>query len=186
MEKRVPTKKQQLKVLNDRIDVLQTELRKQNKAAGIDDYVIVKRTKNQSRFERIRMRGESDRAFGHYFMVLEITARKDSVFIPLSIASGKKPAGFMYQIEGTGEGAIKNAKVTVRGEGVTQVTLGTIVFAKIPPGLTADFTIQAAVRGKTGKIYKLIIHRINYKLHVTDARYRDYIKEIHSDSLKFS
>lgn len=186
MEKPTPTKKQQLKELNSRIDTLRVELLRQNKAAGIDEYIDVKRAMNQSRFERVRIKGESDRAIGHYFIQIEITAKKANVFIPLSIASGKKPTGFIYQIEGTAEGVIKTAKVTVRGEGVTQITLGTIIFAKIPAGHVATFTVRSEIRGKTGKVYKLLIHQINYKLNATDARYRGYTKEIQSEALKFS
>ena len=92
----------------------------------------------------------------------------------------------MYQIEGTGEGIITTADVTVRGEGISQVTLGTLLYAKIPVGNTATFRIQTTIRGKIGKSYKIIINRINYKLTLQDPRYQQYIKEIVSDSVKFS
>jgi len=187
MAKTIKTNAQMLKTLNAQLKVLQAELLIANKAAGVDDYLTVKRTKNESRFERVRKKDEPDKAVGHYLLKLEITAKDQTVFIPLSIASGKKQTGFIYQIEGTGESSIVTAKVKSRGEeGVTQVTLGTIVYAKIPPQKTAEFTIQVEIRGRVGKVYKFLIHRINYKLAVTDARYNHYLKEIPSDTLKFS
>lgn len=176
----------QLKELNAQLKVLQAELLVVNKAAGINDYLTVKRTLNQSRFEKIKKKGEPDKAVGHYLLMLEVTAKTDTVFIPLSIASGKKQTGFIYQIEGTGDSSIATAKVKCRGEGITQVTLGTIVYAKIPPLKTAEFNIQISIRGKMGKVYKFLIHRINYKMAATDTRYRQYSKEIPSDTLKFS
>jgi len=177
---------QVLRTLNAQLKVLQAELAVANKAAGVDDYLSVKRTKNDSRFERVRKKDEPDKAVGHYLLKLDITAKAQAVFIPLSIASGKKQTGFIYQIEGTGESSIVTAQVKSRGEEVTQVTLGTIVYAKIPPQKTAEFTIQVEIRGRVGKVYKFLIHRINYKLAVTDARYNQYLKEIPSDTLKFS
>jgi hypothetical protein len=177
---------QEIKKLTQQVNVLQAELTKTLAITGVDEYVTVKRGKNQARFERKKTKDEPDVGVGHYFMALDMTAKKQVVFVPLSIASGKKPAGFSYQIEGTGESAIARADVFVRGDEVTQVTIGTIVYAKIPVGSTATFRLQATMRGKIGKTYRLIIYRINYKLAVTDARYRQYQKEIHSDSLKFS
>ena len=177
---------QELRTLNAQLKVLQAELAVANKAAGVDDYLSVKRTKNDSRFERVRKKDEPDKAVGHYYVKLDITAKAQTVYIPLSIASGKKQTGFIYQIEGTGDSSIVTAQVKSRGEEVTQVTLGTIVYAKIPPQKTAEFTIQVEIRGRVGKVYKFIIHRINYKLAVTDARYNQYLQGIPSDTLKFS
>lgn len=186
MAKTTKANAQVLKTLNAQLKVLQAELAVANKAAGVDDYLEVKRTKSDSRFERVRKKDEPDKAVGHYLLKLDITAKAQTVYIPLSIASGKKQTGFIYQIEGTGESSIVTAQVKSRGEGITQVTLGTIVYAKIPPQKTAEFTIQVEIRGRVGKVYKFLIHRINYKLAVTDARYNQYLKEIPSDTLKFS
>ena len=178
--------KKLLKDLNGQLKKLQDQLIVAKQVEGKDDYIAVKTLKDQARFERVTVEGEKDKAIGRFFMIIEITAKKENVFIPLSIASGKKTTGFMYQIEGTGEGSIMNADVTVRGDGVTQITIGTILYAKVPPGTKALFRIQTSIRGKLGKTYKIVINRINYKLAVTDARYKQYIKEIPSDSVKFS
>jgi hypothetical protein len=179
-----PTK--QINNLTKEVSKLQAELAMVLKANGVDEYIAVKLHKNQARFERTKRKGEPDTAAGHYLMTLDITAKKQTVYVPLSIASGKKPTGFSYQIEGTGEGMIARADVECRGEGVTQVTLGTIVYAKIPTGKVGTFRIMVTIRGKLGKLYKLFIYRINYKLLVTDVRYQQYLKEIHSKSIKFS
>ena len=178
--------KQLLKELATQLKHLQEELIVANKAEGIDEYISVKLGKDQARFERIKVEGEKDKAFGKFFIIIEVTAKKSDIFLPLSIASGKKPTGFMYQIEGTGEGIITTADVTVRGEGISQVTLGTLLYAKIPVGKTATFRIQTTIRGKLGKTYKIILNRINYKLTLADARYQQYLKPIMSDSVKLS
>jgi hypothetical protein len=186
MKKLSSAEKLVAKELNAQLAKLQAELLLVQKTAGLDEYIVVKRQDNQSRFERIRIKDQADKAVGHYLMMIEVTAKQKTVVMPLSIASGKKPTGFVYQIEGTGEGSLSTAQVSCHGEGITQITLGTIVYVKIPPLKTATFRIQIEIRGKLGKVYKLVIHRINYKLRVTDARYKQYVKEISSKSLKFS
>jgi hypothetical protein len=186
MKKPTKATQQEIGKLTKEVTTLQAELAAVLKASGVDDYIAVKRGKNQGRFERIKIVNAPDKAIGHYFMTIDITAKKQTVVIPLSIASGKKPAGFSYHIEGTGEGTIARADVTVRGEGVTQVTVGTIVYAKIPTGKTGTFRVQAEIRGKIGKEYRLIIARINYKLAVTDPRYQQYLKELVSETVRFS
>lgn len=180
----VPTA--QLGELNAQLKKLQTELLLVTKASAIDKYLGVRRTKNESRFERIKKKDQPDGAIGHYVLILDITAKKETVFIPLSIASGKKQTGFIYHIEGTGDSSIISANVKCSGDGVTKVTLGTIVYAKIPPLKIGTFSVQIEIRGKIGKSYKFLIHRINYKLAVTEARYSQYTSEIMSDTLKFS
>ncbi|MES2966537.1 MAG: hypothetical protein V4668_01970 [Patescibacteria group bacterium] len=183
---KTPQGKQFLKDLATQLKRLQDELVVANKAEGKDEYIMVKLGKDQARFERVKVEGEKDKMLGKFLITVEITAKKSDVFLPLSIASGKKPTGFMYQIEGTGEGVITTADVTVRGEAVSQVTLGTLLFAKIPATKTATFRIQTTIRGKAGKTYKIIINRINYKLTLTDARYQQYLKPLVSDSVKLS
>ena len=183
---KTPQGKQILKDLSTQLKRLEEELVIANKAEGKDEYITVKLGKDQARFERVKVEGEKDKAFGKFYIMIEVTAKKSDVFLPLSIASGKKPTGFMYQIEGTAEGVITTADVTVRGEGVSQVTLGTLLYAKISAGSTATFRIQTTIRGKAAKTYKIIINRINYKLALTDARYQQYLKPIVSDSVKLS
>ncbi len=186
MEKTTTGNKKLLKTLNAELKRLQGELVEANKLEGKDAFIGVKVKKNQARFLRIKQKGEDDKAIGKFYIEIDITAKQENVFIPLSIASGKKTAGFMYQIEGTAEGTIATADIKIRGEGVSQVTLGTLLFAKIPTSKTASFQIQATIRGKIGKTYKIVFTRLNYKLKLTDARYEQYLKEIHSESVKFS
>lgn len=178
--------KKLLKDLTGQLKQLQNELVVANKAEGKDDYIAVKVKKDQARFERVKVKGAKDKALGNYLIVIEITSKQVPIFMPLSIASSQKPTGFMYQIEGTGEGSVSKADVTVRGDGVTLVTVGTLVYAKISATKTATFRIQTTIRGKLGKSYKIIINRINYKLLLTDARYQQYLKPIVSDSVKLS
>jgi len=175
-----------LKDLNNQLKKLQTALVEANKLEGKDTYIDVKVKKNQARFERVKEKGKEDKAQGKFYIEIDITAKKDNVFVPISMASGKKTAGFMYQIEGTAEGAIVGANIKIRGEGVSQVTLGTLLYAKIGAGKTASFLIHATTKGRLGKTYKIVFTRLNYKLNLTDARYFQYLKEIHSDSVKFS
>jgi hypothetical protein len=76
--------------------------------------------------------------------------------------------------------------VTVRGEGITQVTLGSLEFVRIPAGRTATLRIENRIRGKVGKQYQIVIHRMNYKRELSDARYAQYIKPIRGEMLRFS
>ncbi|MBY0538415.1 hypothetical protein K2P47_03380 [Patescibacteria group bacterium] len=178
--------KKLLKDLTGQLKKLQDELVVTNKLEGKDEYISVKVKKDQARFERVKVDGAKDKTLGNFLIMIEITAKQTPVLIPLSIASSQKPTGFVYQIEGTGEGSVGNANVTVRGDGVTQITVGTLVFAKIPAGKTATFRIQTTIKGQPAKTYKIIITRINYKLTLQDARYQQYLKPIVSDRVKFS
>ena len=175
--------KKRIKGLSAEVKILQEQLVQAQKLEGKDAYIGVKVKKKQARAERIRLDDAKDKVLAKFYIELDITTKKENIFIPLSIASGKKTAGFMYQIEGTALGSIATADITVRGEGVTQVTVGTLLFAKIPAGKTATFQIHAVVRGLFGKTYKIVFTRLNYKLQLTDARYQQYLKEIHSESI---
>jgi hypothetical protein len=149
-----------------------------------DASIKVSVLKKQGRFKRIRVSGP-DQGIGEFFLLLDITAVKEAVYIPLSIASGKKPTGFIYQIEGTSEGTISTTNISCKGDGVTQITLGTILYCKIPVGKTATFRILVEMRGKAGKEYKIVINRINYKYNPSDARYQKFMEEISTNTLKF-
>jgi hypothetical protein len=186
MKKADAANKKVLKELHAKVKVLQVDLVKAKQLEGKDSYIGVKVKKNQARFQKIVQKGVEDKALGKFFIEIDITAKKQEVFIPLSIASGKKTAGFMYQIEGTAPGSIASAEAKVRGEEVLQVTLGTLLYAKIPAGKTATFQIQATIRGQFGKSYKLVFTRLNYKLQLTETRYQQYLKAIHSDQVSFS
>lgn len=183
MEKTSADNKKLLRELHAKLKILQAQLVEANKLEGKDAYIDVRVRKNQARFERIKEQSAPDTVLGKYYIELLITTKQEDIFIPLSIASGKKVAGFMYQIEGTAEGRVDTADIKVRGVGVSQVTLGTLLFAKIPRGKTGEFQVRATVRGTFGKSYKIVFTRLNYKLNLRDARYEQYLKEIHSESI---
>lgn len=185
MEKTLAENKKLLKALNAELKVLQVKLAEANKLEGKDQYIEVKVKKNQARFQRIKQKGLDDKAVGKFYIEIDITTKQQTIFIPLSVASGKKVAGFMYQIEGTAEGQIDTTEIKTKGDGVGQVTLGTLLYAKIPAGKTASFQIQATIRGKFGNTYKIVFTRLNYKLNLSEARYQQYLKEIASDTVKF-
>ncbi len=122
---------------------------------------------------------------GQFDFVLHITALQGAVYIPTSIASGKKPTGFVYQIEGTAQGSISSASVSAKGEGVSQVTLGTLVYTKIPQGKTAACKAIVMIEGSVNKEYGVVINRINYKLDPSDARYKKFDVDLASRALEF-
>jgi hypothetical protein len=184
---KIPTNnKKLLKELNNELKALQAKLVQVNKLEGKDVYIEVKVKKNRAHAERVRQKDAVDKVLGTFFLEINITAKQENVFIPLSIASGKKTAGFMYQIEGTAPGSLVTADVETHGDEVLQVTVGTLRYAKILAGRTVSFQIRATVRGKIGKVYKIVFTRLNYKLNLTDSRYQQYLKEIHGESVKFS
>jgi hypothetical protein len=186
MTKTITSNKKLLKQLQTELKGLEEKLGEARAREGKDANINVTVKKNQARFERIKKKGADDIALGKFYIEIAITAKQREVLVPVSIASGKKVAGFMYYIEGTAEGSLATADIKVRGEKVSQVMLGTLVFAKIPAKTTASFHIQATTRGTFGKSYKLVFTRINYKLQLTDARYEQYRKEIHSKTVTFS
>lgn len=119
--------------------------------------------------------------------MIEITAKKFDVFIPLHSFWQETRGLYVPNRKVPGKGKIATADVTVRGDGVSQVTLGTLLYTKVPTGKTALFRIQATIRGKLkGQTYQVTINRINYKLTLSDVRYQQYLKPIMSDSVKFS
>ncbi len=146
----------------------------------------VRLKKSQGRFKRIRDPQGPDHAIGYYTLHLDITAKEQTIFVPASIASGKKPAGFVYQIEGTAIGKIVTTSIASRGTNVTQITSGTITYSKIPAGQTATFDIQIEIKCSVGKIYKIIINTINYKFDPSDARYQKYETPITTRPLRFA
>lgn len=141
--------------------------------------------KSQGRFKRVRNPDAPDFGIGEFFLLVDVTALEKTIYLPISLASGKKTTGFVYQIEGTATGTLVTTDISCKGEGVTQVTLGTILYAKIPKGATATFRILVEIKGKVGKEYKIVLNRIHYKYNTSDARYERYLKEISSKALKF-
>jgi hypothetical protein len=155
------------------------------KTISADEYINVTISKSQAHFKRIRNPKGADVAIGNYFLIIDVTSKKGAIHIPLSISSGKKVTGFIYQIEGTATGSLSTAEVEARGDGVTKVTLGTLLYCKIPEGKTASFRIQVGIKGKIGKEYTVVIHQINYKLNPTDARYKKFQGGVSTRTLEF-
>jgi hypothetical protein len=151
-----------------------------------DEHLYCKLQESQARFKRIHNPEENDTGLGEFFLLLDIIALQETVYVPLSIASGKKPTGFVYQIEGTAEGDISTTDISCRGEEVTEITLGTLLYTKIPQGKTATFRILVEMKGNPGKEYKIVINKINYKLDPSDARYKKFDTAIGTKVLKFS
>lgn len=138
--------------------------------------------KTDAHFYRLKKQKDSDDlGLGKFLLLVDITPHKETLYIPVSIASGRKSAGFIYQVEGT---ASSTATATISTKGAVTVTSGTISYCKILPGKTATFKIFTEVTGAEGKKYTVVISRINYKLNPNDLRYRRFLTEIHTKVLK--
>lgn len=171
--------------LQKRLTEMQSKFKKKQTAGSGDPFINVKVQKSQARFRRIKDSEGKDIGQGEFFLLLDITAPKETIYIPISVASGKKAVGFIYHIEGTAEGTIQTTDISCKGEGITKITLGTLLYAKIPALKTASFRVFIEMRGKTSKEYKVAINRINYKLDPSDARYQRLDLEIGTESVKF-
>lgn len=183
------TSTQNKKILQDlkaQIKVLQTKLKTGGKHEEDISYIEVRVKKNQARFERIKQKGKKDTEEGRFYLALAMTALEEDVYVPLSIASGKKVAGFMYQIEGSAPGNLLSAEVRVRGVGVSMITIGTLLYAKIPARKMATFEIRTRIKGTSGNTYRIVFTRVNYKKNITDARYQQYLHELSSEFVTFS
>lgn len=141
--------------------------------------------KTQESFEVVHDNEFPRLAVGTFFFVIDITALGNDLYVPTSVASGKKPAGFIYQIEGTAAGSIVTTDIKCVGEGITQIVLGTIQYTKIPAGMTATFRIRVEMKGRLSEEYRVYITQIHYKLDPADARYEKSVEEISSDTLRF-
>lgn len=181
-----PQDKKRVKELTAQIKVLQEKLVHAKKAEGVDEYIAVTTSLNQAHADVVRQRGVADKFFGKFLIGLAITAKQTHVFIPLSVASGKKTAGFMYHIEGTAEGSIVSAEVRVRGKGVSQVKVGTLLYAKVLAGTMVSCELRITIKGSEKKTYSITITRINYKTQLSDTRYHQYLKEISSRNVTLS
>ena len=180
-----PTKKERVKELQEQVNKLQSKLTATNKIPPVLDSITVLVQKNEANFSEAYDTNRKDKlGLAKYNLLIDITAGKDTIYIPTSIASGRKSTGFIYQVEGSASGA-GTASVTFRGEGTMIVTSGTISYCKIPAGKTASFRIQAEVTGTLGKAYKIVISRINYKLNSNDLRYKRFLTDITTETLKF-
>ncbi len=129
---------------------------------------------------------EGESGAGKFFLLLAITAGQRDLYVPVSIASGKKPTGFVYEIRGTAPGAIATTDIAAEGDDVSQITLGTILYCRIPAGKTGVFRIIVETRGKLGAEYYVVVNRIQYKFDPSDARYEKLVQDFASESVKFS
>jgi hypothetical protein len=169
----------QVQALIRKVDGLRKELR----AVEESNAFTTKITKSQARFTRIKNPNGKDGALCEFFMQLDVKAGAQAIYVPLSIASGKKPTGMIYSIEGTAVGEIDSAKVEVKGAGVTQLTVGTIVYVKVPAKTTATFRIIIDIFGIMNNTYSISIDTINFKFDPADARYKKYSKKLSSTVL---
>ena len=149
------------------------------------EVIRVRLLKTQARFARIRNPEGRDSGVGEFLLLVEVAAQHEALFVPLSIASGKKPTGFVYHIEGTGQGALSTATISCTGQGVTQITLGTIVYTKIPAGKAATFRILVTMQGFVNESYGIVINKIHYKSDPSDARYQKCLNQIPSKVIRF-
>lgn len=148
--------------------------------------LLIKVRDTKESIRRTRNPDGPDPVMGKFWFDIDITAVTRDIYLPLSIASGKKPTGFVYQIEGTALGSILTTDISYKGEGVTQVTLGTLVYCKIPVGKTAAFHVRIEMKGNLGKEYRVVIRQVNYKFDPGDARYQKSPQEIRSKMIKFN
>lgn len=148
--------------------------------------MIAKIIKAKASFKRIKDTKGPDHVIGNFLLEINITATDKAIHIPLSIASGKKATGFVYQIEGTDIGKIITTDIDSEGAGLTQITSGTIVYSKIPTSKTATFSIKITMKGKVGKTYGIVINTINYKFDPKDSRYQKFEIPLKSGVLKFA
>lgn len=150
-----------------------------------DTYITVVTQKTEAHFSAGYDRDRTDRlGVGSYFFNLTVTAHASTVYVPISIASGRKSTGFIYQVEGTGEGT-GTGSVDGRGDGVTTISFGSITYFKIPPERTVSFKILVQVTAPRKHSYKVVIGRVNYKLNTSDARYKRLITDIGTKAVKF-
>lgn len=123
---------------------------------------------------------------GRYFILFAVTAGHEVLHIPISIGTGKKFGGFLYHIEGSGVPKTTTADLEVKkGEGITTVVSGSVVYAKIPSGKTATVRINAEVVGDVGRAYAVTVSQISYKTTPHDYRYKKFATRIASDMLEF-
>lgn len=185
--KKSPLSQEEIKIkdLQKQVKKLQTKISSKAETEARDDFVNVKVKKSQASFKRVKNPGQIDSGRGEFFLQLDITALQKTVFIPLSVASGKKPTGFIYQIEGTSEGEIETTNISCDGMGVTKVTLGTLLYAKISHGGMGSFKLVIDTKGRVSKEYRVVINRINYKLDPSDTRYKRLDVGLSTKLLKF-
>ncbi len=175
-----------LAAMKKQLQSLEEELVTAKQLEGIDDYLGVRLLDTKLRFTRTSIEDGPDKALGVFRIGVEVAAKSAPIYIPLSITSGKTTAGFMYQIEGTGEASVASAAVTIATKNLTQISVGTLRYVMIPKGTKATLALEIAVRGKVGRYYDIVLYRVNYKLKTADTRYLQYLKPLRSKKFKFA
>lgn len=148
-----------------------------NKSLTSDLFVSIQVIESEARISKIPQPRGSYTLLGKYAVFIDVTAIKETLYLPVSIGSGRKSTGFIYLIEGA---TTVNSKATIsyKGEGTTIATSGSVSYCKIPVGKTASFKIFSDVEVVPSKKYRFVISRINYKLNPNDSRYKRLITEI--------
>lgn len=126
------------------------------------------------------------KGLGVYFLLFEVIAGLDAIYIPLSIATGRKSAGFLYVTEGDGKGVPSVALVSEGGEGVTTVSSGSIVYVKIPQGRSARFRMNGEIIGTEGVGYRILLTVLSYKTNPNDFRYKKFLIDLGTELLSFT
>lgn len=147
------------------------------KVTVTDTFININVTQAEARINKMPRPRGSYAILGKYSIFIDVTAIKDTIYLPVSIGSGRKSTGFIYQMEGV---AAINSKATIsyKGEGTTIVTSGSISYCKVPAGKTASFKIFAEIESAKPSGYRFVISRINYKFNPNDMRYKRFITEI--------
>lgn len=179
------TNKQLVKDLKGHVQKLQSKLKEVTKDTKVDENIGIKVQKAEVRFNKERNPKGPDQGLGHYLLIIDVTAKKETAYLPISVASGRVSTGFVYQVEGTARG-VSTATISSKGVGIFKVTSGSILYSKIPTGKTATFKILGEIKGALGKEYRIVISRVNYKLNPNDLRYKRVILEIPTKTLKFN
>jgi len=177
-------KKQLIQSLMEQVKALQSQvalIQKATSTATISAHV--QRTSESFNVLRDKY-GNGDTGVGKYTLVLDITADKDTLYIPVSIATGRKSNGLIYQVEGS-ERATSTATVSCRGENAVIVTSGTLSYCKVPAFKTVSFRVFVTVTASLREEFTVAIGLINYKLNPSDVRYKKYVTDIRTKTLKF-
>jgi hypothetical protein len=149
------------------------------------DPLIITLEKMDARYTKLGGKRYKELGTGSYSLRLKVTSNNETVYIPASIGSGRVSTGLVYTIEGSEKGKAV-AQVDCRGEGVVVVTSGSISYWKIPAGKIAQVKLYFQVKVPRQGTYKVVISRINYKLNTNDSRYKRFLTDISSKTLKFS
>lgn len=181
-------KRQLLLNLNEQLKSLQAQLAEINgtKISTTTPPVGVSLKKSTGSFKKLNNEdGSDDSGEGKYMLQIAVAAGSDDLYIPVSIATGRKSNGLIYQVEGS-ERAESTATVSCSGENSVVVTSGSLSYCKVPKGMTVSFKVLVSVVGELKEEYRVVLGHINYKLNPSDLRYKKFLlKDIRTKLLKF-